>query len=134
MKIKNILPLAAAVMLLASCADYSTHVLRGTLYEDSTMSTPLSGRTLDFYEHEEYSDFYGNGKYLGSAVSDEQGRWAFMYTRNMDTPHYPAPAEKLQVIEYLVLIVSAGDTLYFGQTERNLNLYPGINWNGGLYQ
>ena len=131
MKTRRILALVAAMLLLASCSDYSTHVLRGTLYEDATMGTPLSGRTLDFYEHEAYSDLAENGKYLGSAVSDDQGRWAFMYTRNVDNPHYPAPAAKLSIIEYMVLIVSAGDTLYFGYANRDLNLYPGITWRGG---
>lgn len=118
-----IIAMAVGALLVAACNPYSEHVLKGTLYSDSTMTTPLSGKTLDFYEGE-YSRIVYN-TYLGHAETDANGRWAFQYIRNLDRNSLE-PVSKLSRIEYSVLIVCDGDTLYTGSADGvNLKFYPG---------
>ncbi len=128
MRKKLIIPLVAVVLLCAACDPYYERAMKGTLYNDSTLSTPLAGATLNFYEGEvvyrvDYADF---DNYLGQAVSDAQGRWAFQYIHNFNNPYQQSNA-KMSKIEYGVLITCNGDTLYVGSgnDQTALKLYPG---------
>lgn len=130
---KTILPaFAAAVLLLAGCTPYSEQVVRGTLYTDSTMTTPIAGDTLTFRESTDiYSD--ASSTYLGQAVTDAQGRWGFQYIRGYQNPYMQQPAgAKLSMVEYFLLIIRGSDTLYwnfagtFGDGRNDtLTLWPG---------
>lgn len=127
MRKKLILPLVAVVLLCAGCDPYYERAMKGTLYTDSTMIAPLAGATLNFYEGEVVyrADFDEFDNYLGQAVSDARGRWAFQYIHNFDNP-YQQSNSKLSVVEYGVLITCNGDTLYVGNgSTQNLKVYPG---------
>lgn len=127
MKTRNILTMIAGIALLGACQPYSDHVIKGTLYSDSTLTTPIAGDTLTFLETD---DVYreAEGKYLGQAITDERGRWAFKYTRNLDVP---ANGAKLQLTEYYLLIHDSSDTLYWepvgrsNSDEGKIMIYPG---------
>lgn len=117
-----------SVLLLAGCDPYYERTMKGMLYTDSTMSSPLAGATLNFYEGEvvyraDYDEF---DNYLGQAVSDAQGRWAFQYIHGFDNPYQQSNA-KMSKIEYGVLITCNGDTLYVGTgyNQTAMRLYPG---------
>lgn len=117
--------MAAGLLLTAACNPYSEHVLKGTLYSDSTMTTPLAGKTLDFYEGADVWRDLVFDQYLGHAETDANGRWAFQYIRNLDRNSIK-PVSKLKITEYEILIVCDGDTLYTGSADgSNLNFYPG---------
>lgn len=132
MKKTTPLILLAALMLFAACKEYSEHVVRGTLYTDSTMTTPIAGDTLTFRESTDM-DRYAGSKYLGQAVTDAHGRWAFQYIRGLDNPYMQQPADaKFQMVEYYLLITCGNDTLswefagtYNGSSSDTLNLWPG---------
>ena len=123
-----------ATLLLSACNPYSEHVIRGTLYADSTQTTPLADKTLNFYEGEAYYDFNGF-KYLGHAVSDTQGRWAFQYIRGLDNPYQQSSGAKLSMTEYEILITCDGDTLYSGSPDaQNITVYPGCWQNPYIHR
>ena len=84
-----IVALAAVVALLfAACGEeFAEYNLHGTLYTSADLLTPAVGDTLDFYEMNNDSyyivngvgTYYSTGKWLGWAVTDHQGRWAFSF-------------------------------------------------------
>lgn len=124
--------LIVAVVLLAACKPYSEQIIRGTLYADSTKTTPLAGDTLTFRESFEiYPD--ADSKYLGQAVTDARGRWGFQYIRGFDNPYMQEPAgAKLTLTEYYLLITRGSDTLYWGfagnfssSNNDTIDLWPG---------
>ena len=124
------LVLLGIALLATACEDYSEHVVRGTLFIDSTKTTPMAGDTLVFYESEDYSE--RDAKYLGYAVSDDQGHWGFMYVRNFDNPYMQQPAgAKLSLPQYRLLITCGNDTLSWDYVDRGnsdegyLDLWPG---------
>ena len=90
MKRKTLL-IVASVLLLTACNSYSEQVVRGTLYTDSTKTTPLAGDTLYFRENTDgiYPD--ASSAYLGYAVTDAQGRWGFQYIRGFSNPYMQEP-------------------------------------------
>ena len=126
MKKITILPLLASFALLCSCNPYHEHVLKGTLYSDSTLTTPLAGDTLTFHDGE---DLYDCDNYLGQAVTDQRGRWAFQYVTNLESPNAARTGAKFSMAEYWLVIVCGDDTLYAGDgwdaTRTNKTFYPG---------
>ena len=121
--------LLAVALLFTACNDYSEHFVRGTLYADSTKTTPIAGDTLVFRESDYYIDPDADSKYLGYAVTDNRGRWAFKYIRGFDNPYMQEPAgAKLSMIEYFLLIIHGNDTLYWGHAGsnmENIDIWPG---------
>ncbi len=131
MKLK-LIPLLLLAMLFAACKPYSEQIIRGTLYADSTKTTPLAGDTLTFRESN-YMEPDADSKYLGQAVTDARGRWGFQYIRGFDNPYMQEPAgAKFSFEEYFLLITRGDDTLYWGGagsfSSRNndtIDLWPG---------
>ena len=131
MKLK-LIPLLLLAMLFAACKPYSEQIIRGTLYADSTKTTPLAGDTLTFRESN-YMEPDADSKYLGQAVTDARGRWGFQYIRGFDNPYMQEPAgAKFSFEEYFLLITCGSDTLYWGGagsfSSRNndtIDLWPG---------
>ena len=81
------LPLILLVymLLLTACSDTETYRLRGILYTDSTLTTPIPNATLTFGSGE----WYWNSTNLpidtlGQAVTDVQGRWGIAYNVAID--------------------------------------------------
>ena len=109
MKAKTILLAALAAMVATACVpDYSEHMLYGTLYTDSTQQTVVPGVQLNFRE---------NGAYLGSASTDNQGRWGFKYIRNVDNPYRGA---KLSLEEYFLVVTNNyNDTVAYTWINHN---------------
>ena len=121
MKNKRLIPLIAVAALMAtSCRDYEEHVLKGTLYADSTRTVAAVGDTLTFRAGSDYE----YGRYLGQSVTDAQGHWAFKYIENIANPYQN---ETSNVRFYPSVIIMHGhDTLYTGRPDRGeLTLYPG---------
>lgn len=131
MKLK-LIPLLLVAMLFAACKPYSEQIIRGTLYADSTKTTPLAGDTLTFRESN-YMEPDADSKYLGQAVTDARGRWGFQYIRGYDNPYMHQPAgAKFSFEEYFLLITRGNDTLYWdfaGNFNNSRNdtvvLWPG---------
>lgn len=120
--------LGGALCLLAGCNPYSEHVMRGTLYTDSTKTTPIAGDTLTFFETS-WIERDAQDNYLGQAVTDSRGRWGFQYIRGFKNPYTSRPAgAKMEIEEYFLLIVRGHDTLYWqsvGRSKDTLALWPG---------
>jgi hypothetical protein len=129
---QKLIPLLLVAMLFAACKPYSEQIIRGTLYADSTKTTPLAGDTLTFRESN-YMEPDADSKYLGQAVTDARGRWGFQYIRGFDNPYMQEPAgAKFSMVEYFLLITCGSDTLYWGGagsfSSRNndtIDLWPG---------
>lgn len=117
-----------AALLFAACGkDYSYHEVKGTVYVNENMQTPKVNDTLTFRETNSGGPTAWS-KYLGQAVTDQHGRFAFSYIRNLDNPYQQSPAAKFQKEEYFLIIIDCdGDTLYYGNTSPSdkLELYPG---------
>lgn len=128
MKQMRLIPLiAVAAMLSTSCMGYEEHVLKGTLYADSAHTIPAAGDTLTFRAGTRF-DY---DRYLGQAITDAQGRWAFQYIQNFANPHQNETETSSFYDE--VLIKHGADTLYTGWPDRNdIILYPGC-WESEDY-
>lgn len=115
------------VALMASCLPRYTVAMKGVLCTDATKTVPAVGDTLAFYQKVEY-DFDSEGGYLGYAITDAEGRWAFAYENGIDNP-YKGPEPKLSIELYTLLIRCGNDTLYTGSydspSEVLDTLYPG---------
>lgn len=116
--------LVLVMLLHMSCTDTSLYQVRGTLYTDSTLTTPLSGQELVFA--------INHGDTLGSVLTDSQGRFGFAYNIGVD----PLVDDRKFHFEYSWLfILYNGDTLYGKEypsyTKDTLILYPGC-WKGGF--
>lgn len=124
------LPLILLVymLLLTACSDTETYRLRGILYTDSTLTTPIPNATLTFGSGE----WYWNSTNLpidtlGQAVTDVQGRWGIAYNVAIDPI---ARRDAKFHVEYSpLLILYNGDTLYMKDyntlVSDTLKLYPG---------
>ncbi len=124
----RLIPLLLVTLLFAACDPYSEHIIRGTLYADSTKTTPIAGDTLVFRESD-YIEPTADSKYLGCAVTDAQGRWGFQYIRGFDNPYMQEPSgAKLSIREYFLLILHGDDTLYWeylGGNDEGIEVWPG---------
>ena len=115
-----------AGVLLAACVDTRTYYVRGTLYSDSTLSTPLIGHDINFVG--EYDDT------LGTVRTDSLGHFGFAFNPGID-PIVRRNSKFVVVYPYL-FVIHQGDTLYGCEYPRiedeNLVLYPGC-WVGRGY-
>lgn len=118
---------AVCVMTMQSCfpeSDVKT-VLRGTLYADSTLTTPLAGDTLVVLDEH-------LGK-VGISLTDDSGHFAFSYWSNgIDAK----PEAKFKYEFPPVFLSHHGDTLWGGTSRSyhdNIVIYPGISWTSRWY-
>lgn len=126
----RLFPLLFAALLTVACEGYSEHIIRGTLYTDSTKTTPIAGDTLIFRETKGLGwDDMNYGTYFGFAVTDAQGRWGFQYVRNFDSPYMQSVGAKMTRPEYFLLITYDSDTLYWDDVYYcdgdTIELWPG---------
>ena len=116
------------MLMLAACTKVNDpfvgHCIRGTLYHDAELQQPAVGDTLIFREVNCYRPVAASGKYLGWAVTDSHGRWAFSYVRGFDNTYQEMPSAK---IPYRIMIIHYGEILYYDtpNTPDTLQLYPG---------
>ena len=130
---RTTLLIVASVLLLTACNSYSEQVVRGTLYTDSTKTTPIAGDTLIFRESTDGIWSGASSTYLGYAVTDAQGRWGFQYIRGFQNPYMQESSNaKMSYVEYFLLIKHGDDTLFWDYvgTFRSgngdtLDLWPG---------
>ena len=123
----------AVALLVASCEPYSEQVVRGTLYADSTKTSPIAGDTLIFRESTDGIGPYASSTYLGYAVTDAQGRWGFQYIRGFQNPYIQESSNaKMSFVEYFLLIIRGNDTLFWDYVGTfssgngdTLDLWPG---------
>ena len=114
-------------LLLSACIDSQTYYVRGTLYSDSTLSTPMVGHDLAFK-----LDWAEDT--LGAVKTDSQGHFGFAFNLAVDPV---ARQERKTSKEYTrLLIIDQNDTLYceeyFAVENENLVLYPGC-WERRRY-
>lgn len=122
-------------LLLCACeeSEYTTQIT-GTLYTDSTLTTPVANDTLWFcnYRHQlEYTDSTQSNiiiDSIGHCLTDAQGRFGFSFW-NIDVNHLiDANDEKFQFEFAPFLILYKQDTLFSGfyhSNYRDLLLYIG---------
>lgn len=116
-----IVPLLFAALLATACTDTELHYVRGTLYTDSTLTTPMPGQTLDFVMEQDDT--------LGTIRTDNQGHFGFAFNVGID-PIARRDA-KLKIEYSWLYIIHQGDTLYGDEYPcvdgDTLLLYPGCN-------
>lgn len=110
-----------AALLATACTDTELHYVRGTLYTDSTLTTPMPGQTLDFVMEQDDT--------LGAVRTDNQGRFGFAFNVGVDPI---ARRDTKTSFDYsLLYIIHQGDTLYGDEypcvDDDTLVLYPGCN-------
>lgn len=126
MKRLLLIPLVT-MLLLTACSDTETYRLRGILYTDSILTTPIPNATLTFGTGDWYSTTDLPIDSLGHAVTDAQGRWGFAYNVTIDP--IARHDTKFKVEYSPLLILYNGDTLYMENynviVSDTLKLYPG---------
>ena len=118
-----ILPL----LFLASCEppEYPT-LVSGTLYTDSTLSTPVANDTVWF------CDINRADGYLGHATTDSLGRFGFSFW-NFDVTK--DTYERRKNLYYHFIALYGEDTLLQGRYReeyKKLILFPGRHWRINL--
>ena len=129
---KRIIPVLLALLLAGACerSEYTTRIT-GTLYTDSTLTTPVANDTVWFYDY----TYHGNRPDstfvqppIGHALTDEEGRFGFL-DWNVDVSSYdPRYESKFQFDFGQFIIVHWPDTLFRGEYSGKYNqlvLYPG---------
>ena len=131
---KRIIPILFALLLAGACerSEYTTRIT-GTLYTDSTLTTPVANDTVWFYDN----TYHGNRPDstfvqppIGHALTDDKGRFGFL-DWNVDVSSYdPRYESKFHVDHGNFIIVHLTDTLFCGVYSgwyKDLILYPGKN-------
>lgn len=129
-RMKHILPLLAALLLLGACehSEYTTRIT-GTLYTDSTLTVPVANDTVWFYDY----TYHGNRQDsipIGHALTDSLGRFGFLDWNVDFTTYDPRYESKFHVDHGNFIIVHLTDTLFCGVYSgwyKDLILYPGKN-------
>ena len=104
------------LLLLGGCEmpEYPT-TISGTLYTDSTLTTPVAGDTVWFCDYvSRYNDSSLVGEYLGHAYTDSLGEY-----------------ERRKAFYNNFLAIYGQDTLFmgrYGDEYRKLVFYPGRQW------
>ena len=120
-RLRIIFLLLCAVTLAAACTKPNAYTIRGTLYTDATLSTPIQGDTLFFN--------YGNSVSVGYAVTDSQGRFAILFWSDGLGNEQPAPKSTYE--SDCVYAFYKGEPvfkqylLYLGSDVEGLQIYPG---------
>ena len=120
----------AALLLCAACEEpeYPT-TISGTLYTDSTISTPIANDTVWFYDFVwRGDDSSPAGHLLGHAYTDSLGRFGFTFWNfDINQTQY----EKRKGIYNSYLAIYGHDTLFRGSYHKDykrLVLYLGRQW------
>ena len=127
-RMKHILPLLAALLLLGACerSEYTTRIT-GTLYTDSTLTTPVANDTVWFYDYT-YHGKHPDSILIGHALTDQEGRFGFL-DWSVDVSSYdPRYESKFKIDFGQFIIVHWPDTLFRGEYSGKYNqlvLYPG---------
>ena len=128
-RMKHILPLlVAAVLLFGACerSEYTT-LITGTLYTDSTLTTPVADDTVWFYDYT-YHGKHPDSILIGHALTDQEGRFGFL-DWSVDVSSYdPRYESKFKIDFGQFIIVHWPDTLFRGEYSGKYNqlvLYPG---------
>ena len=129
---KRIIPVLLALLLTGACerSEYTTRIT-GTLYTDSTLTTPGANDTVWFYDN----TYHGNRPDstfvqppIGHALTDDKGRFGFL-DWNVDVSSYdPRYESKFKIDFGPFIIVHWPDTLFRGEYSGKYNqlvLYPG---------
>ena len=118
------------LLLLGGCEmpEYPT-TISGTLYTDSTLTTPVAGDTVWFCDYvSRYNDSSLVGEYLGHAYTDSLGRFAFTFW-NFDVTK--SEYERRKAFYNTFFAIYGQDTLFMGRYRseyRKLIFYPGRQW------
>ncbi len=137
MKRTPLLFLALSLLLLGACerSEYTTQIT-GTLYTDSTLTTPVANDTLWFCNYDAWSEYHDSTvtNYLtitnsvGHCLTDAQGRFGFSFW-NVDVNQLvDNNGEKFNFESRPFLILHRQDTLFSGfyhSNYRELVLYSG---------
>lgn len=110
------------VLCLASCIDDRQTFVSGTLYTDSTLTTPIAHDTLLFY-------WMHNSKYIGQSITDDLGDFAISFWENGADTWDDTYLSKFQMDYPMFLIKYKGDTLETMMSHGKitwLELYPGM--------
>lgn len=127
---KRIIPVLLALLLTGACerSEYTTRIT-GTLYTDSTLTTPVANDTVWFYDYTYHGNRQDNIP-IGHALTDQEGRFGFL-DWNVDFSTYDPRYESKFKVDYgNFIIVHLTDTLFYGDYHyyyRELILYPGKN-------
>ena len=128
---KRIIPVLLALLLTGACerSEYTTRIT-GTLYTDSTLTTPVANDTVWFYDN----TYHGNRQDstfvqppIGHALTDEEGRFGFL-DWNVDVNSFAPRYERKFQFDYgEFIIIHWPDTLFRGEYSGKYNqlvLYP----------
>lgn len=114
------------LMLISMTACFDNHdyrtVVSGTLYTDSTFSTPIAHDTLRYYR-------YRDSEPLGFSVTDDTGAFAFSFWWSGADTWDDTYQSKFQFEYPWFMIKYKNDTLWMSESygkKRGLKLYPGI--------
>jgi len=130
---KKLLPLITSLLLLGACSERPEYpiLFSGTLYTDSTITTPVANDTVWFCDFvSRYDDSTRTGKYLGRAYTDSLGRFGFLFWNfDVTQPQY----ENRKNIYHSFLVLYRQDTLFQGcyrsdSEYKKLVLFPGRQW------
>ena len=125
---KRIIPVLLALLLTGACerSEYTTRIT-GTLYTDSTLTTPVANDTVWFYDYT-YHGKHPDSILIGHALTDQEGRFGFL-DWSVDVSSYdPRYESKFQFDFGQFIIVHWPDTLFRGEYSGKYNqlvLYPG---------
>lgn len=121
------------IMLFGACEriEYTSQIT-GTLYTDSTLTTPVANDTLWFYN---YSWVYADSTYhaslqecIGHCLTDGQGRFGFLFW-SFDVGEMTSYEQKWEMTpDPSYLILHGQDTLFCGSYRANykdITLYKG---------
>lgn len=128
MKKTFIFAVAAAVLTLVGCArQYDEETVRGVLYTDSTLTTPITNAELYFWElyFDEYPTYSTEGRYLGYARTSREGKWGFSYITDFDNPYMTE--RKFSRVYPRLAIEYNGKLIYVDDHNASspIRLYPG---------
>ena len=129
MKLKGIITIAAVTLTLVGCFPhrYEEETIRGVLYSDSTLTTPIVDAELYFWElnYEQYPNYRTEGTYLGCAKTDSEGKWGFSYVKYFDNPYMTG--RKFKIVYPDWGIEYDGRLIYVDEENRSspIVVYPG---------
>lgn len=117
-----ILPLLAATLILQSCHDFQI-IVRGTLFTDETLSTPMAHDTLTFFWDRSTTP-------IGKSITNAEGQFGFCFWDNGADNWDNTYQCKFQMDYGDFYIMHGEDTLKFLMAHpntdyENLVLYPG---------
>lgn len=127
-KTAYIIAIAVVALTLVGCArQYQEETVRGVLYTDSTLITPIAGAELNFWEvyYDDYPVYKEEGRYLGYAKTNREGKWGFSYVINFDNPYMNR--RKFDRVDPNFAIEYDGKLIYVDDYNNIslMKLYPG---------